>query len=102
MSGQPPDVQAVSQAIADYQAWQDGAARQEQEGPARLLAVVEAVRGLCWRNGSIATDAVQALRDATGLDFRSEGDAVLFELADDRNPGKTQTVSVGPAAAELG
>jgi hypothetical protein len=92
----------VADAIAQYEAWQDGAARNDQEGPARLLAVVEAVRSACLHDGGIDEDVVRALRDATGLDFRVQGDAVLFELADDKNPGRTQTVAVRAATAELG
>jgi hypothetical protein len=101
MNVEQVDVQTVSDAIAGYQAWQDGARRQELQGPALLLAVVDAVRTLCLRGDSIDHDAVQRLRDATGLDFRVAGDAVLFELADDKNPGKTQTVAVRAAGAEL-
>jgi hypothetical protein len=101
MSRQPPRVQAVSDAIAQYEAWQDGTERNEQEGPMRLLAVVEAVRGLCLQDGGADEDAVRALREATGLDFRTQGDAVLFELADDKNPGRTQTIAVRAATAEL-
>jgi hypothetical protein len=101
MSDPRPGVQAVADAIAQYEAWQDGAARNAQEGPARLLVVVEAVRAACLSGGAVDPQTVQALREATGLDFRSEGDAVLFELADDKNPGRTQTVAVRAATAEL-
>jgi hypothetical protein len=101
MSTEPSRLQPVSDSIAQYEAWQDGAARNEHEGPARLLAVVEAVRALCLRDGAVDREAVGALREATGLDFRAQGDAVLFELADDKNPGRTQTVAVRAATAEL-
>lgn len=101
MNTEASRTQPVADAIAQYEAWQDGAARNDQEGPARLLAVVEAVRSVCLAGGSIDEAAVRALRDATGLDFRVQGDAVLFELADDKNPGRTQTVAVRAATAEL-
>lgn len=84
----------VGELTRSYEAWQGSANRAEAEGPARLLALVEAVRKPCLRGGSIDKDAVAALREGTGLDCRVEGDAVLFELADDNNPGKTQTIAV--------
>jgi hypothetical protein len=46
-------------------------------------------------------DAIAALRESTGLNFRAEGSAVIFELADDNNPGKTQTVAVRADDADL-
>lgn len=95
------DGQAVQRALAAFQQWQDEPARAETEGPPRLLALVEAVRRHCVHGDGIDAEAVRALREATGLAFRVEGDAVLFELADDHNPGKTQTVSVRAASADL-
>lgn len=101
MAAQEDDVRLVGDLIAKHERWQGDPRRQRSEAAARLLAIVEAVRGLCVRGGSIDEHAVNALRDATGLDFRVEGDAVRFELADDNNPGKTQTVSVRAAAADI-
>jgi hypothetical protein len=90
---------AVGELTSAYEAWQAKADRPAAEGPARLLALVEAVRKVCVRGNAIDQDAVAALHESTGLDFRVEGDAVMFELADDDNPGKTQTIAVRAAQA---
>jgi hypothetical protein len=99
VSADQDGIRTVGELTRSYEAWQANPARAEGEGPARLLALVEAVRKVCVRNDSIDKDAVAALRDDTGLDFRVDGDAVMFELADDKNPGKTQTIAVRAAEA---
>ena len=101
MPAEPTGAQGVVDLIAQYEAWQAAPARPVEQGPARLLALVDAVRALCVHGGSIDGKALESLREATSLDFRVEGDAVLFELADDKNPGKTQTVAVRPAGAGI-
>jgi hypothetical protein len=92
---------AVGELASAYEAWQAKPGRPEVEGPARLLALVEAVRKCCVRGDAIDQDAVAALHESTGLDFRVADDAVMFELADDNNPGKTQTIAVRPAQARF-
>lgn len=94
-------VQRVAELVGEYEAWQADAARRAGEGPSRLLALVEAVRAVCLPGGAIDEAAVAALRERTGLSFRTGQGAVLFELADDTNPGKTQTVAVRGAGAGL-
>jgi hypothetical protein len=94
-------VRLVGDLTKSYEEWQGEPARQQSEGGTRLLAIVEAVRKLCVRGDSVDQDAVAALRESTGLNFRAEGSAVLFELADDNNPGKTQTVAVRAEDADL-
>jgi len=94
-------VQLVGDLTKRYEEWQGDPARQPSESGTRLLAIVEAVRKLCVRGNSVDQDAVAALRESTGLNFRAEGSAVLFELADDNNPGKTQTVAVRAEDADL-
>jgi hypothetical protein len=101
MPAEPIGARGVADLIARYEAWQAAPARAVEEGAARLLALVDAVRALCMRGDSIDAKAVESLRDGTSLDFRIEGDAVLFELADDKNPGKTQTIAVRPAGAGI-
>jgi hypothetical protein len=94
-------VRLVGDLTKAYEEWQGDPARQQSESGARLLAIVEAVRKLCVRGDSVDQDAVAALRESTGLNFRAEGSAVIFELADDNNPGKTQTVAVRAEDADL-
>lgn len=94
-------VRLVGDLTKGYDEWQADPARQQSEGGARLLAIVEAVRKLCLRADSVDQDAVAALRESTGLNFRAKGSAVLFELADDNNPEKTQTVAVRANDADL-
>lgn len=102
VAAQQDDVRLVTELVSKYEQWQADPRRQRSESAARLLEIVQAVRKLCVPGTSIDEHAVAALRGATGLDFRVEGDAVLFELADDNNPGKTQTVSVRAADAGIG
>jgi hypothetical protein len=94
-------VRLVGDLTKRYEEWQGDPARQQSESGTRLLAIVEAVRKLCVRGDSVDQDAVAALRESTGLNFRAEGSAVIFELADDNNPGKTQTVAVRAQNADL-
>jgi hypothetical protein len=94
-------VRLVGDLTKAYEEWQGDPARQQSEGGARLLAIVESVRKLCVRGDSVDEDAIAALRESTGLNFRVEGSAVIFELADDNNPGKTQTVAVRAEDADL-
>lgn len=94
-------VERVAELVGEYEAWQAGRDRRAADGPPRLLALVEAVRAACLHGGAVDQDAVAALRERTGLTFRAEHDAVLFELADDSNPGKTQTVAVRGSGAGL-
>jgi hypothetical protein len=94
-------VRSVADLTSRYEEWQADPARQKSESGARLLAIVEAVRKLCLHGDSVDQEAVAALRDSTGLNFRAEGSAVMFELADDNNPGKTQTVAVRGENADL-
>lgn len=91
----------VAELTKRYEDWQADPARQPSEGIARLRAIVEAVRGLCVHGEAVDQNAIAALRESTGLNFRAEGAAVLFELADDNNPGKTQTVAVRAGNADL-
>jgi hypothetical protein len=94
-------VRLVDDLTKRYEEWQNDPARQQSESGTRLLAIVEAVRKLCVRGDSVDQDAVAALRESTGLNFRAEGSAVIFELADDNNPEKTQTVAVRAEDADL-
>ena len=94
-------VRLVGDLIKRYEEWQDDPAREQSEGGARLLAIVESVRRLCVRGDAVDQGAIAALREGTGLNFRAEGSAVIFELVDDKNPAKTQSVAVRAEDADL-